>query len=208
MTTCTEILSTIKEWLARGSPKADSLVDLPWEVEEGGRKNSLIAVYPRFPVQVNIICDDDIGVLRLFVSTAAPTISLSTEDRIRVYHKLLKMNAAPMAKFILYGDDDVIDIAVDLSIKTLGKQEFNDALALLLASVNAVAQELDLEEILAEQMFEEILRLVARHIEEGWGKDKLVEYLVERAGMKEDEASKLIDQILSGKKSSTPSIYQ
>ncbi len=204
---CKDVMPRLKKWLVEGVPNAENLVDLPWEVEEQ-KDGSLIAVYPRFPIRINVICDDEISVVRLFVSTSVSTIDLEVNDRLRIYHKLLKMNAAPMTKFILYGDDDEIHIAVDLSTKTLGKREFNDSLALLLTSVNAVVQAFNLEEFMAQQMFSEIIRLVAKHVDEGWGREKLVQYLVERAGMSRDDAVKLVDQILSSRAPEGPSIFQ
>jgi hypothetical protein len=203
---CSKILEEIRKWLVQGSPNAKSLVDFPWEVEDV-EENYIKAVYPEFPVDINIVCDENIGVIRVFTSTGFSTISLDSDERLKLYHKLLRMNAAPMAKFILSGDDDLVTIAVDLSIKTLGKQEFNDALALLLASLNTAVRSLGLQQQFAAEIYSTIIGLVKKHIEEGWGREKLIKYLVERVKMSREDAEKLIEELLGGE-AETPGIYQ
>ncbi len=199
MSSCTEIMEKIRDWLVQGRPDAETLLDFPWEVEES-EGGLLKAVHPKFPVEIKIGCDDDIGIIRLATTTNYATASLDKDERLRIYHKLLRLNAAPLAKYVL--SDDYVDIAVDLSVKTLGKQEFNDALAMLLASVNAAVKALGLEEKFTELMLAELIELVGKHIEEGWGKDRLINYLVNRIGMSRKNAEELIDDLLSisGKK--------
>ncbi len=206
MSSCKEVMDEIKNWLVQGRPDADNLVDFPWEVEEQ-EDGSLRAIHPKFPIDIIAWCDDDIGVIRLTATTNYPTISLDKDERLRIYHKLLRMNAAPLAKFLLFDDDDYVNVAVDLSVKTLGKQEFNDALAMLIASVNAAVKALGLEEEFTKLMFNQLVMLVRKHIEEGWGRDRLVNYLVNRVGMSREDAEELINDLLSSKEEPGPSIY-
>ncbi len=206
MPSCKDTLKQLREWLVQGRVDAETLVDFPWEVLEE-EEQALKVIHPKFPVGILIVCDDEIGVVRLLVNTDISTISLDNDARLRLYHKLLKMNATPLTKFILYGDDDVVNIAVDLSTKTLGKQEFNDALALLIASLNALVKELGIEEEFSYRMLTEILRLVKKHLDEGWGRDKLVEYLVKRAGMKREEAEEIVKSLLSESRSGVPPMF-
>lgn len=206
MNNCSSLLKKVTRWLKEGHEDAKTLVELPWEVEEV-EEGVLKAVYPKFPVEILISCDSDIGVVRLQSSTDYDTISMENSDRLKLYHKLLKLSMTPLVKFLLAGSDDTLVVAVDLSTKSLGKEEFNDALAFLLATVNAVVQELGITQEYAEKMYAELLSLVMKHIQEGWGRKRLLEYLVKRAGLTQEDAEKLLESIL-GKSTSTQSIYQ
>ncbi len=197
MTKCTEALNQIITWLKQGKPGADKLVDFPWEVEEKDN-NTYVAIHPMFPIKIFIGCDEEIGVIRLQTILDVETISLNNDERLVLYHKLLKLNASPLTKFILVGDEDLPAIAVDLSTKTLGKDEFNDALALLLATVNASIKLLGLEEVYGSKLFMELLNLVKKHIEEGWGREKLIDYLVKNAKLNKDQATEIVDSLLKG----------
>ncbi len=191
---CRDTLDTISLWLKTGSVDADNLVDFPWEVEK--RNDVIKAVHPKYPMEINIYCDDEIGVLRLQIVLPVATIGLDSEKRILIYRKLLKMNALPLTKAMLTGDDDYISIASDLSIKSLGKSEFNDALALLLAALNSLAKILDLTDVLSEAMVEGLIKLVRKHIDEGYGRDRLLEYLVKVVGLTREEAESLLREVL------------
>ena len=191
---CRDTLDTISLWLKTGSIDADNLVDYPWEVDK--RNDVIKAVHPKYPVEINIYCDDEIGVLRLQIVLPAATIRLDSEKRILIYRKLLKMNALPLTKAMLTGDDDYISIASDLSIKSLGKSEFNDALALLLAALNSLAKILDLTDVLSEAMVEGLIKLVRKHIDKGYGRNRLLEYLVKVVGLTREEAESLLREVL------------
>lgn len=206
MNNCSSLLKEVARWLKEGHEDAKTLVELPWEVEEV-EKGVLKAVYPKFPVEILISCDDDIGVIRLQSSTDYFTISMENNERLKLYHKLLKLSMTPLVKFLLAGSDDTLIVAVDLSTKSLRKEEFNDALALLLATVNAVVQELGITQEYAQKMYIELLSLVLKHIKEGWGRGRLLEYLVKRAGLNREDAEKLLESIF-GESSATESIYQ
>ncbi len=191
---CRDTLDTISLWLKTGSIDADNLVDFPWEVEK--RNDVIKAVHPKYPVEINIYCDDEIGVLRLQIVLPVATIGLDSEKRILIYRKLLKMNALPLTKAMLTGDDDYISIASDLSIKSLGKSEFNDALALLLAALNSLAKILDLTDVLSEAMVEGLIKLVRKHIDKGYGRNRLLEYLVKVVDLTREEAESLLREVL------------
>ncbi len=73
---CRDTLDTISLWLKTGSIDADNLVDFPWEVEK--RNDVIKAVHPKYPVEINIYCDDEIGVLRLQIVLPVATIELDS----------------------------------------------------------------------------------------------------------------------------------
>ncbi len=191
---CRDTLDTISLWLKTGSIDTDNLVDFPWEVEK--RNDVIKAVHPKYPVEINIYCDDEIGVLRLQIVLPVATIGLDSEKRTIIYRKLLKMNALPLMKAMLTGGDDYISIASDLSIKSLGKSEFNDALALLLAALNSLAKILDLIDVLSEAMVGGLIKLVRKHIDKGYGRNRLLEYLVKVVGLTREEAESLLREVL------------
>ncbi len=191
---CKESLETLKKWLKEGIPSAETLVDFPWEVEERG-PSSIRAVHPRFPIGIDIICSDEARSIRVIVLTKFDTINLDNKTRIKLYRRLLRMNNMPLSKYILYGEDDTIGVAVDLSIYSLGKREFNDALAFLLGALVTVAKEVGVEEELYKSMVEELAHLVAKHFEEGWSREKLVEYLVDIVGMNPKDAEDFLNTL-------------
>ncbi|MCD6301104.1 MAG: hypothetical protein J7L82_03435 [Staphylothermus sp.] len=197
MSRCSDVLKQITSWLKQGKTDANKLIDFPWEVEEKDN-NTYVAVHPMFPIKIFIGCDEDIGVVRLQAILDVETISLDNNERLVLYHKLLKLNASPLTKFILVSDEDFPAIAVDLSTKTLGKDEFNDALALLLATVNASIKLLGLEEEYSSKLFMELINLVKKHIEEGWGREKLIDYLVKYAKLNREQAIEIVDSLLKG----------
>ncbi len=208
MPNCKESLKTIKEWLVQGTPDAQNLVDFPWEVEEI-EEDTLKAVHPRFPVEIDIICSDEAKNIRATVLTKLETIELDNPTRIKLYRRLLRLNNMPMAKYVLYGENDAIGVAVDMSIFSLGKKEFNDALAFLVSALVAVAKEFGVEEAIYKEMAEELARLVSKHFEEGWSREKLVDYLTRIVGMSEKEAIEFLETIgIKFKQETGVSIYQ
>ncbi|ABN69547.1 conserved hypothetical protein [Staphylothermus marinus F1] len=194
MSNCSKALGKIIQWLKQGSPNSKKLIDFPWEVEE---ENGVYkAVNPMFPISIYISCDDVIGVVRLQTPLDFETITMSKNERLLLYYKLLRLSIAPMIKYVLVGDEAVPTIVVDLSVKTLGKNEFNDALAMHLAAINAIIRELGLEEKYKSKLFLELLSLVKKHLEEGWGREKLVEYLVKYARINKEQAKEIIEALL------------
>ncbi len=194
MVSCKESLETLIQWLKQGKPDAETLVDFPWEVERVSELN-IRAVHPRFPVGIDIVCSDEARSVRVIILTKFETISLDNKARIKLYRKLLRLNNMPLTKFILYGDDDSIGVAVDLSMHSLGKKEFNDALAFLLGALVTVVKEIGVEEELYKSMAKELARLVSKHFEEGWSRERLVKYLVEVVGMNPQDAEEFLDTI-------------
>ena len=191
---CREVLDKLAEWLRQGTPEADNLVDFPWEVE-GVEKNTIRAIHPRFPVGIDILCSDEAHSIRLIILTNIGTVNYDNTIRVKLYRRLLRLNNMPLAKYMLYGDEDYIGIAVDLSIYSIGKREFNDALAFLLGSLVMVVKEVGIEEELYKTMTEELARLVARHFEEGWSRDKLLDYLIKIVGMNPKEAEDFLNML-------------
>ncbi len=191
---CEEALKTIKEWLVQGSPDADNLVDFPWEVEVVD-KNTIKAVHPRFPMEIDIFCSDEAKSIRATILTPLETIGLDNASRVKLYRTLLRLNNMPLAKYLLYGENDSIGVAVDLSTFTLGKKEFNDALAFLISGIVTVAKEFGVEEAIYMEMAEELAKLVSKHFEEGWSKERLLNYLVNIVGMDRKEAIEFLSKL-------------
>jgi len=204
MVSCNELMNRVKEWLETGSLDAKTLVDFPWEVEE--TKYGLKAIYPRFPIEINITCNDEINVLRLMVKLDVVTYTLDRNMKLLVYHKFLRRNIAPLVKYVLVEDEDIPALVVDLTTEMLSKEEFNDALAVLLASAGDAINLLGLQDRYREKIFEEIIGLVKKHIEEGWGRDKIYDYLINYVGLKDKDAEEIVKSLL-GERSREPSVY-
>ncbi|OYT38142.1 MAG: hypothetical protein B6U89_06285 [Desulfurococcales archaeon ex4484_58] len=196
MTSCNEILPKLADWLKQGSTDARNLVDFPWEVSIIDN-NTLKAIYPRFPAEILVSCDDKLGIIRLSTSLNIETISLNTNDRLIVYRKLLRRNNVPLVKYSLIGDEDLLTLNVDLSIKSLGKEEFNDALAMLLSGIVDAVKMLGIEEYYQQILMLELVDLVKKHVDEGWGREKLYNYLVRTVGLSEEEAREILNSMFS-----------
>lgn len=192
---CNEVITELARWLKEGRPDADNLIDFPWEVEVLMKKHSIRALHPRFPIEINIVCSDESKSIRAMVSTNIPTINLDNKERVMIYRKLLRLNTLPIAKTLLYGDGDYIGVASDTSIYSLGKKEFNDILAFLLALLVTAAKEVGFEEELYRRVMEELARLVAKYFEKGWSREKLVRYLIETVGMSPSDAEEFLEAI-------------
>ncbi|MCD6488050.1 MAG: hypothetical protein J7K21_02375 [Desulfurococcales archaeon] len=191
MVSCPEILEQLAKWLKEGRPDANNLVDFPWEIERSSN-DTIRAIHPRFPVEINILCSDEAESIRAVIATNIITINMDNPTRVKLYRRLLRLNNMPFAKYILFGEEDSVAVAVDLSIYSLGKREFNDALAFLISGLVSVAKEFGIEEELYQSMINELASLVAKHFEEGWSREKLLDYLVNIVGMNPKDAEEFL----------------
>ncbi len=101
-----------------------------------------------------------------------------------------------MMKFSLGQPNDSVNIRVDLDKKTLGKEEFNDALTALAIGLLSGVSALGLEEEFVDRIFDRILAMLLERIAEGWTYDQLMEFLSVRVGLDEGDAKKLPDAVM------------
>ncbi len=193
-----DIEESILGWLREGDDSAPDIVDLPWVVNPV-RDNVYLAEHPRLPFTLLLVFSDEF--VQLVVPLGLETLSMSTGDRLRVYHTLLKLNDdINLLKYTLSGMNDEVTLRVDLDKKTLGKDEFNDALTVLLIGLQAAVTNLGLEEEFANEVFERLVGMVVSRLEKGATEEELMRFLTQKVGMPEKDAKELLNTILQAQK--------
>ncbi|ASJ08165.1 DNA-binding protein [Thermococcus siculi] len=189
-----DIEAQILEWLRSGSEDAADIVDLPWDVKQI-EEGMYVAEHPKMPFTLVVMFSDEF--VHLIIPTSLETYGLSDEDKLYVYHTLLQLNnKVYMMKFSLGQPNDAVNIRVDLDKKTLGKEEFNNALTALVIGLLSGVSALGLEEEFIDKVFDRILAMLLERIAEGWTYDQLMEFLTVRVGLDEEDAKKLLDAVM------------
>nr|WP_240922828.1 DNA-binding protein [Thermococcus sp. Bubb.Bath] len=176
-----------------GSEGAEDIVDLPWNVKEAG-ENRYVAEHPKIPFLLNVLFMD--GFVRLAAPSGVETIAMRLEDKVKAYHTLLVLNERMnLLKFTLSGMNDEITLRVDLDEKTLGKEEFNDALTALLVGMNVLMDSLGLTQEFQEMIFERLALMVLGRMQNGASEKEIVEFLTKKVGMEKKEAEALLSEL-------------
>lgn len=187
----------VLEWLKEGVDTAEDIVDLPWAVKEL-QPNVYVAEHPRMPFSLLVMFSDEF--VHLIVPLGLETFSMSKDDKLRVYHALLQLNdQVNLMKFTLAGMDDEVYLRVDLDKKTLGKEEFNDALTSLLIGLLSAVSALGLERAFQQEVLDRIVAMVIERLQKGATREELMRFLIVRVGMPEGDAKSLLDQIFKAK---------
>ncbi|ASJ05505.1 DNA-binding protein [Thermococcus barossii] len=190
----TDIETQVLEWLRTGREDAADIVDLPWEVKAVD-ESMYVAEHPKMPFTLVVMFSDEF--VHLVIPTSLETYGMSDEDRLYVYHTLLELNdRIYMMKFSLGRPNDVVNIRVDLDKKTLGKEEFNDALTALAVGLLSGVSALGLEEEFVERIFDRIVVMLLERIQKGYTYEQLIEFLTIKVGLEEKDAKELLDAVL------------
>ncbi|ASJ01286.1 DNA-binding protein [Thermococcus gorgonarius] len=183
----------VLEWLKTGKDDAEDIVDLPWSVKQVG-ENHYVAEHPKIPFLLNVLFMD--GFVRLAVPSGIETIAMRLEDKVKTYHTLLVLNERMnLLKFTLSGMNDEIILRVDLDEKSLGKEEFNDALTALLVGMNILMESLGLTQEFQEMIFERLALMVLERMKNGATEKEIVEFLTKKVGMSKNEAETLLSEL-------------
>lgn len=186
-------MEQVLEWLRTGNDDAEDIVDLPWNVKKVG-ENHYVAEHPKIPFLLNVLFMD--GFVRLAVPSGVETIAMRLEDKVKVYHTLLVLNERMnLLKFTLSGMNDEITLRVDLDNKSLGKEEFNDALTALLVGMNVLMDSLGLTQEFQEMIFERLALMIMERMQNGASEREIIEFLTKKVGMKKDEAKALLSEL-------------
>lgn len=200
-----DIEVSVLKWLKEGDDNAKDIVDLPWAVSPV-QDHVYLAEHPRLPFTLLLVFSDEF--LQLVVPLGLETLSMNTDDRLRVYHALLKLSDdINLLKYTLSGMNDEVTLRVDLDKKTLGKDEFNDALTVLLIGLQAAVTNLGLEKEFANEVFNRLVGMIVSRLEKGATREELMQFLTKKVGMLEGDAEKLLNTVLKAQKG-TPSEAQ
>ena len=193
-----DIETQVLEWLKAGNDTAEDIVDLPWSIRRIG-SGMYAAEHPRMPFSLLVTFSEDF--IHLLVPLGLETFPMTKDEKLRVYHTLLRLNdQVNLMKFTLSGMDDDVYLRVDLDKKTLGKAEFNDALTALLIGLMSAVSALGLEEAFAKELFDRIVGMVLERVERGASRDELMKFLTVKVGMSVEDAKNLLDEVFAAKK--------
>lgn len=189
----------VLEWLREGDDTAQDIVDLPWSVKEA-QPGTYLAEHPRMPFSLLVMFSE--GFVHLLVPMGLETFSMPNDEKLRIYHTLLRLNdQVHLMKFTLSGMNDDVYLRVDLDKKTLGKEEFNDALTALLIGLLSSVSALGLEEAFAREIFDRIVGMVLDRVDRGASREELMKFLTVKVGMTVEDAKNLLDEVFAAKRS-------
>jgi len=185
------------KWLKKGKEDAERLLDIPWDisVKQGPKENVITATHPKIPLPLKIYVSKYFA--NLYMDPGVPTDTMSVEERMRAYKKLLYMNAdLNLMKTSLVGVEQRVVLMVDLDLVCLNRSEFNDALAALSLGVRRVIDAFGLEEELSIQMFDRAVEMVCEKIKSKESKADIVDFLVARVGMNEEYTEEFMKNVM------------
>lgn len=157
-------------------------------------ENHYVAEHPKIPFLLNVIFMD--GFVRLAVPSGIETIAMRLEEKVKVYHTLLILNERMnLLKFTLSGMNDEVTLRVDLDEKSLGKDEFNDALTALLVGMNVLMDSLGLTQEFQEIVFERLALMVFERMQNGASEREIIEFLTKKVGMSKEDAEALLAEL-------------
>lgn len=193
----TEVIST---WLKEGHDDAKNLLDYPWDVvvnklEGGIEREVIVASHPKIPFNIEVVVSKHFT--NLVINPLVPTDAIDAEERMRLYKKLLHLNTdLNLMKSGLVGYDDQPVIQVDLDLGAMSKQEFNDALTLLIVGAQNLIMLLGLQEKVQEFMLQRFKQMVALKLAEGEEESDILDFLTTRGGLEEDMAKEIFNHVM------------
>ncbi len=191
------MLDDIEKWLVEGREDAQDLVDLPWKVRREG--NTLQAQHPKIPFILYVT--EDMKFIRLRVFTGIETAVDDVKDRLKIARTLLILNGSvDYLKFALEGLNEEVVLQIDIGKKYFSKGLFEDAIASMVTGLYLMVKALDIEEEFREQLFMRLIGLIKERMSEGATKDDLIDFLINRVGLKKKDAEQIVDEIIKGMK--------
>ncbi len=197
-------LEDLLEWLRHGEEKPRRLVDLPWTIIEekrvDGRLVSFRASHPGILVNMLVLYlptrpEEGRGPFaRLVLETDISTIDMEPGEKLSLYRRLLSVSRLPLVKYYIYGSDQNVGVAVDLDLKSLSIDEFEDALAMLLAGYIYLKKMKGFEEILRREEASVLAKLVIAHLARGESREEVIEYLA-KSGITREEAEEIVSAV-------------
>ncbi len=187
------VIEEIEKWLKKGRDDAEDLVDLPWNVKN--ENGVLIGEHPKIPFILYVKEDDKF--VRLRVYTGINTALLNQEERLEITRALMLLNGdVDLLKYTLEGLDESVVLRIDLDKASFTKKVFEDALTSILAGLYLMVRTLHLEEEFSQQLMDRVVGMVKDRLESGATRDNLVKFLIEKVGLKKDNAEEIIDEVM------------
>ncbi|MCI4434394.1 MAG: CBS domain-containing protein [Thermoplasmata archaeon] len=192
----TDWKSEILKWLTSGSDKSEDPANLIWDVKV--QDNLIIAEHPKVPFILHITFVNRI--IKMDVYTGLETALLDPIQRLDISRKLLFLNdRTALVKFTIRGINEEIVLSSDLDLASINKEEFSDALTGLITALYMMIKEFKLEEEFNKQLAERVVLMVKERMNMGATRDDLMSFLINKVGLDEDNARKLLDEIIKGR---------
>lgn len=187
-TTKKEILKWFKE-----TGKSDMLIDKKWIVQESEDKSAIFAKLDELPFAIGVEFIDSFAELILY--TDIETATMSKDQRLDIYRKLLILNDENhMVKSTLAGRNDEIALRTDLDLKSLSKEEFNDAIVSIVVGAVKVQDILGIKGEDEEEETQRIIDFVLSALQTKT-KEEVVSMLMEKTGMKKEDAEEIVSKV-------------
>ncbi|SMD30924.1 hypothetical protein [Picrophilus oshimae] len=197
--------SEIMEWFKNGSDDAKNLIDLKWNAVDTG--NYVILQSDKIPFALFMSSNND-GTISLIVRTGIETATIDNNERLKIYRILLILNRrVELVKFMLDGINEEVVSRVDFTDQNLTKDVMNIGLNTILSAFYLMVQALNLQEEFNEQIIERMAMLIKSMFENGKSRDEIKEYLVKTTGIRDEDAERLISEVLDSNKPPS-SMYQ
>ncbi len=123
-----DVMSLLMKWLEEGSEEPETIVDLKWTVydvkrDDSGKVISFRASTVVVPVRLLVLdMGDDPPAVRFVIETPIETIDYDVKRKAKIYRAMLQTSRAPLVKFYLYGEEQLIGIAADLDKRSIRKR--------------------------------------------------------------------------------------
>lgn len=189
--------SEIVKWLTSGSDKSEDPANLVWDVKVND--NVITAEHPKVPFILIINLTNRL--IKMNVYTGLETALLDPIQRLDISRKLLFLNdRTSLVKFVIRGINEEIVLSSELDIASVNREEFSDALTGLITALYLMIKEFKLEEEFNKQLADRVILMVQERIKNGATRDDLLQFLINKVGMDEANANKLLDEIIKGSK--------
>lgn len=193
-----EVLS----WLEKGNDTAIRLIDLPWDITEDDEH--IVLYNEHVPFQIYLVFKGN--TLQIYMKTGIETAVLENTVRLSTYRTLLLLNnQVDLVKFMLTGMNEEVTARADLQTESLTKNEMNDGLNTLLSSLYLMVDALNLEDQFNKKIIERMLLMIRDFQNEGKSRDQIKGFLTAKLGIGEDDAEKILSQVMPRAGNSEPS---
>ncbi|MDP7265659.1 MAG: hypothetical protein QGH39_08900 [Candidatus Thermoplasmatota archaeon] len=185
-------------WLKKGKEDATKVLDMPWDIEVKVEedKDIITAVHPKIPFPVVIHVTKEFA--NIYMDTGVPTDTIDVEERMRAYKKLLYINTnLNLMKTGLIGEEQRVVLIVDLSLTSLNKTEFNEAITAISFGAHHVVEALGLTKELSNALLKRTAIMVSDKVKGGETKEDIMKFLIQRVGMKKEYAVEFMKKVMS-----------
>jgi hypothetical protein len=188
-------------WLEEIKEDSDKPLDNHWDITRSDPEASKEAVYiiaehPGLPYRVVIRLKGNFTTLGIFTGIETAVME-STVERLKAYRNLLLFNDAwYLVKAGINGDDEEVLLKLELHLASLSREEFSDALLVLVLSMEDLIKIFGLEEQFGQAQLNHVADIINNMHTQGSSKHEIMDYLVATYDVSEETAEKSVDGIL------------